>query len=385
MNGFTVPVPLSLYIHFPWCLKKCPYCDFNSHANHTGAIPESAYVDALTRDLEHELPRLRGRKVNSVFMGGGTPSLISGTSVSRLTGLLAECLELAEDCEITLEANPGAADTARFVSYRQSGVNRLSIGIQSFADAKLKQLGRIHDAKEAARAIHAARNAGFSNINLDIMYGLPEQSVAEALADVAMAVHYHPAHISWYQLTIEPQTHYFRHPPALPDDDILWDMQQQGMNLLQDAGYQQYEISAWMHSQMACTHNLNYWRFGDYLGIGAGAHGKLTDTDTGIISRFARHRAPTRYMDLAGSVLVMEKQEVLDRNDLSLEFMMNALRLTGGVNIHLFQQHTGLPLCTIEDRLILAVERGLIDYTSDAIKPTPLGQRYLNDLLHLFS
>jgi oxygen-independent coproporphyrinogen-3 oxidase len=384
MPEFSSNLPLSLYVHFPWCVRKCPYCDFNSHAVTGNIVNDNVYVEALIRDLEFELPRIRGRRIGSVFLGGGTPSLFSVEAVARLLSVLRSHLNLTPGCEITLEANPGTAETARFTGYRETGVNRLSIGVQSFSDPVLRRLGRVHDGGQAVFAIELARRAGFENINLDIMYGLPGQTVAEALQDLEIAAGFNTAHLSWYQLTIEPNTVFYSDPPVLPGEDALWEMQEQGIAYLAGHGLRQYEVSAYAKNDRYCAHNLNYWRFGDYLGIGAGAHGKLTSGAAGCITRYARHRLPDQYMKLAGRTEAVVTEQRLSDTDAVLEFMMNAMRLTDGVPAELFTEHTGLSLDAADRELRLSRDRQLIDYDGRRIKPTALGRRYLNDLLQIF-
>jgi len=384
MLNFQKTIPLSLYLHLPWCVKKCPYCDFNSHEIGRRPVREREYIDALVRDLEFELPRIWGRRMLSLFIGGGTPSLFSPEALAHLMAALRARLTISPDIEITLEANPGTAEAARFRGYRELGVNRLSIGIQSFNDDHLKRLGRIHDSAEARAAVDMAHDAGFEDINLDLMFGLPQQSPREALADLQAAIDCQPHHISWYQLTIEPNTVFYSRPPALPGDDAAWEMQQQGQRQLEECGFRQYEISAYARGGHPCVHNLNYWQFGDYLGLGAGAHGKITDVAAGSVTRFARHRIPEAYMRKAGTAEVITETRRLGREDLALEFMMNALRLTDGVPPSLFLERTGLPLTCIRPELEQAESRGLIAWDIHRIKPTALGQRYLNDLLQIF-
>jgi len=386
MLSFKNNPPLSLYIHLPWCIKKCPYCDFNSHATNSEAFPEEAYVDALISDLESELPRIWGRPIISIFIGGGTPSLFSAEAINRLMAALRERLTFYHNTEITMEANPGTAEADRFKAYRESGINRLSIGVQSFNDEKLKRLGRIHNSAEALSAIAMAKDAGFNEINLDLMFGLPDQTADQAMSDLEVAMEQQPTHLSWYQLTIEPNTIFYSKPPALPVDDLLWDMQQQGQGYLSDKGFDQYEVSAYARKggNHQCQHNRNYWQFGDYLGIGAGAHGKLTHVAEGKIERYARHRIPQSYIDkVAQSNAVIETRK-LARDELPLEFMMNALRLNQGFHPSLFIEHTGLPLNHIHKQLDVAEEKALIEWDINKIKPTETGHRYLNDLIELF-
>ena len=384
MHEFKTSPSLSLYIHFPWCIRKCPYCDFNSHAVQNDLMPGDEYIDALIRDLEFELPRIWGRRVTSVFLGGGTPNLFSAGSIARLLAALRSRLNLAAGCEITLEANPGAAEAANFQAYRDAGINRLSLGIQTFADRVLGRLGRIHNGEQAIFAIELARQAGFDDINLDIMYGLPGQTVDDAIQDLEIAAGFNTSHLSWYQLTIEPNTVFYSQPPALPDDDSIWAMQEEGVLYLGGHGFEQYEISAYARNKRYCAHNMNYWQFGDYLGIGAGAHGKITDCGTGTIKRFARHRIPESYIQRSGrpDVIVSEKQ--LTIADTVLEFMMNAMRLNQGAPVELYMLHTGLPIHAAESKLLQARERELIEFNTVHIKPTELGRRYLNDLLQIF-
>jgi len=373
--------PLGLYVHIPWCVRKCPYCDFNSHAA-DGSLPEADYVEALLDDLLQDLPLAQDRPLQSLFIGGGTPSLFSADAIARLLEGIGALLPFTRDIEITLEANPGAADQARFRGYRAAGVNRLSLGIQSFDDARLRALGRIHDAEAADRAIEAARAAGFDNFNLDLMFGLPQQSIEAALADLHRAIDHRPTHLSWYQLTIEPNTAFHKRPPPLPDDELLWPMQQQGQRLLAAAGFEQYEISAYCQPQRHSKHNLNYWKFGDYLGIGAGAHGKITLGSAQQVIRTRKSRQPRHYLDHQKSYLA--GKQVLNEADLPLEFLMNGLRLNSGVSSQSFVQRTGLPLSSIDGALLQAREKGLLEEESTRLNATLRGRQYLNSLLELF-
>jgi len=377
----TASPPLALYVHYPWCVKKCPYCDFNSHAPRGGEIPEAAYIDALLADLETSLPQVWGRRVQSVFFGGGTPSLMSAAGLDRLLTGIRTLLMLDPLAEITLEANPGTVEAGRFRDYRAAGVNRLSLGIQSFDDAQLARLGRIHDSREARSAIDTAL-AHFERVNLDLMYALPQQSLAEALADLDTALATGATHLSCYHLTLEPNTPFHHSPPPLPDADQSADMQDAIEARLAGAGFRHYETSAFARPGQECRHNLNYWTFGDYLGIGAGAHGKLSSHE-GIV-REMRHKHPSRYLDAAGTRDFVQDRRDVGVADLPFEFMMNALRLTGGVPRRLFADRTGLPLATIEPELVAARERGLLEITDDTLRPTELGRRFLNDLLTLF-
>ncbi|BAO43103.1 radical SAM family heme chaperone HemW [Thiolapillus brandeum] len=372
-------VPLSLYVHIPWCLRKCPYCDFNSHAL-KGDLPEAAYVQALLADVDADARKLSGREVQTVFIGGGTPSLFSGEAIGNLLAGIRSRLSLAEDAEITLEANPGAVDAGHFAAYREAGVNRLSIGVQSFSATKLEALGRVHDPRQAREAFHVARRAGFGNINLDLMFGLPDQCLDEVLEDLSQALALAPEHLSWYQLTLEPNTLFHHQPPAVPGDGVLWEMQQAGQALLAQQGYVQYEVSGYARKGFQCRHNLNYWRFGDYLGAGAGAHGKLTGD--GAVRRYWRERQPQAYMEAGGAVVAAEHE--LDESDRRLEFMMNALRLKQGVPLSLYGDMTGLSPDGLRAALSRARTRGLLTEAGDRLQATSLGQRFLNDLLVMF-
>jgi oxygen-independent coproporphyrinogen-3 oxidase len=376
----TLP-PLSLYVHLPWCARKCPYCDFNSHQ--AGDPDQAGYVDALLEDLETDLPLVWGRSIHSIFIGGGTPSLFPPRLIDRLLGGLRARLPVSPACEITLEANPGSADAGHFRGYREAGVNRLSIGIQSFDDDCLRALGRIHDRQQGLDAYAAARVAGFDNINLDLMFALPGQTPAMALTDLQQAIDLGPEHLSHYQLTLEPNTLFHKYPPALPGEEQAAQMQEQGLERLRQAGYAQYEVSAHARPGRASRHNLNYWRFGDYLGIGAGAHGKITLPAEQRILRRVRLRHPDRYLAASGRERIASEQQ-LEPGDRVFEFMLNALRLTGGCEARLFSERTGLPLPSIKRPLTEAVDRGLLEITDDRIRPTPLGQRFLNDLQALF-
>jgi oxygen-independent coproporphyrinogen-3 oxidase len=376
------PPPLSLYVHLPWCVRKCPYCDFNSHAAR-GEIPEQRYLQALTRDLEQSLPQVWGREVSSIFIGGGTPSLFSGAAIDQLLVTLRTLLRVSPLAEITLEANPGTFEAARFKAYRDAGVNRLSLGIQSFNPQHLQALGRIHDADEA-RAAAAAALELFEAVNLDLMYALPEQTLEQARQDLETAIGLGPAHISAYHLTLEPNTPFAAMPPSLPDDDAAADMQTMVEETLAAAGYEHYETSAFAQPGQRCRHNLNYWNFGDYLGIGAGAHGKLSSHDR--IERQARSKHPQAYMDALldkpGAGLIETRK--LTRDDRIFEFMMNALRLNEGFDPRLFEARTGLPLLLAEPALRAAEQRGLLIRSADNIRPSEQGRHFLNELLQMF-
>jgi putative oxygen-independent coproporphyrinogen III oxidase len=380
-----VPPPLALYVHFPWCARKCPYCDFNSHAQsereaEAGQL-QTRYLQALREDLESALPTVWGRTVHSVFIGGGTPSLMTGEQVDWLLCDIRALLPLAPDCEITLEANPGTVEAQRFRDFRQAGVNRLSLGIQSFDDDKLAQLGRIHDGRQAARAAEQARRE-FDRLNLDLMWALPGQSVQQAEDDVRRALELAPPHLSLYQLAIEPNTVFARFPPQLPDEDLAFEMQQRLDHLTAQAGYRRYEVSAYAQPGHRCVHNLNYWTFGDYLGIGAGAHSKLTLAD-GIV-RQERFSRPESYLDHTPERRFVSREHRVAFGDLPFEFMLNALRLTEGVPASLFAERTGLPLSAISAVLNKAESRGLLEPDPTRIRPTELGLRFLNDLQSLF-
>jgi oxygen-independent coproporphyrinogen-3 oxidase len=378
--NFKALPPLSLYIHIPWCVRKCPYCDFNSHEAH-GAIPDQEYVDALLRDLDSALPLIWGRKIYSIFIGGGTPSLLSGDALSYLLTQVRMRLPLAHEAEITLEANPGTVEADKFAAFRDAGVNRLSLGIQSFNDNHLHALGRIHSGDEARRAIDIAQSH-FDNINLDLMYALPGQSLEEALLDVRSAMSFTPQHLSCYHLTLEPNTLFAQNPPQLPDDDASSEMQMGIETLLAEHGYQHYETSAFALSGKYSRHNLNYWQFGDYLGIGAGAHSKLSFHDKVI--RQARHKQPKAYIDGVAQGAEVQSEQVLGKDDLAFEFMMNALRLNGGFEESLFQERTSLPLLLIRNELQAAEQKGLLVREAGRIAPTEMGRRFLNDLLQIF-
>jgi putative oxygen-independent coproporphyrinogen III oxidase len=381
MPIFTELPPLSLYVHIPWCVRKCPYCDFNSHEA-KDSLPEELYVNGLLQELDTHLSLVQDRKLTSIFFGGGTPSLFSATSIQRILDGVASRIAMDDQTEITLEANPGTIDQRHFHEFRLAGVNRLSLGIQSLQDEKLKALGRIHDRENALKAIAIAKEAGFTNFNLDIMYGLPSQSIEEALLDIQAALSTQPTHFSWYQLTIEPNTLFYHHTPILPDDDATWDIQLAGQNMIKQFGFEQYEVSAYSLPQKRCQHNLNYWEFGDYLGIGAGAHSKMTDLKTGIASRFSQVKNPRDYLDVN-----KRKQQTITpiaENELSFEFMMNALRLTQGTPTTLFTQRTGLPLTSIQPLLIKAKQQGLLLDDTTRICASELGKRFLNDLVKIF-
>jgi putative oxygen-independent coproporphyrinogen III oxidase len=370
-------IPLSLYIHVPWCVRKCPYCDFNSHER--GDLPEQAYLAALTEDLAVEAERAGGRRVSTIFIGGGTPSLMSGAFYQSLLDSVRSQLDLAVDAEITLEANPGTVEQGRFEAYREAGINRLSIGVQSFNAKHLHALGRIHGRDEAVRAAEAARRAGFDNFNLDLMHGLPEQSRAEALADLEQAIALNPTHLSWYELTIEPNTAFYNNPPRQPDSDEMADTEEAGFALLARHGFERYEISAFAQPGRRCRHNLNYWEFGDYLGIGAGAHGKVTDGQ-GRVLRYQKTRLPEHY--LAGGDRTRQ-QRWLEPDELPMEYFLNTLRLIEGAPAALFEERTGLPLATVEAALGNLRSKRLLTQNASKIACSDLGIRHLNQVLEL--
>lgn len=372
----TADIPLSLYIHLPWCVQKCPYCDFNSHAL-KAALPEADYVRALLADFNTQLPLLQGRPLKSIFFGGGTPSLFSGAAIASILNEVAKHLALPP--EITLEANPGTVDEARFHDFRLAGVNRLSLGVQSLQDDKLKTLGRIHGREAALRAMGSARKAGFDNLNIDLMFALPNQSIDDALSDLQTALAEAPTHLSWYQLTIEPNTLFHHQPPVLPSDDFTLEMQVAGQALLKENGFEQYEVSAYARDGLRCAHNVNYWQFGDYLGIGAGAHSKITRD--GEVLRFMQPKHPQSYLREAHCAPAVQ---VVNEQDLVFEFMLNALRLNDGVSVRLFSERTGLSVSVIDRIIASAVTRGLLENNTQQLKPTEKGRLFLNELIEMF-
>lgn len=375
--------PLSLYIHIPWCVQKCPYCDFNSHQlKHD--IPESEYVAALIKDLDDDIKRfnLNGRTLHSIFIGGGTPSLFSPQAIATLLSAVYQRLAPTKDIEVTLEANPGTIEADKFEGFAQAGVSRLSIGVQSFESDKLIKLGRIHDNNQAIRAAELAKNCGVKSFNLDLMHGLPNQSIDNALDDLQQAIALAPDHLSWYQLTIEPNTAFHSKPPKLPQDETLWAIQEQGVKILADAGYQQYEISAYSKTNKQSQHNLNYWRFGDYLGIGCGAHGKITDLKSNSIYRTVKVKHPKGY--LAPEREALDHLTQVSAAELPFEFMMNQLRLREPFSLDSYEQTTGLPKATLNQPLALAKQKQLLSENQSLWQVTALGHRYLNDLLELF-
>jgi putative oxygen-independent coproporphyrinogen III oxidase len=369
---------LALYVHMPWCVRKCPYCDFNSHQLKS-TVPDAGYIDALLRDFEAELPLVARRRVDTVFFGGGTPSLFSPEDFSRLLEAMRRRIEFAADAEITLEANPGTIERGRFAGYAHAGINRVSLGAQTFSPSALAGLGRIHTADDTHRAVEELRAAGIDNFNLDLMYALPSQTLDEAIFDVATACRLAPSHMSYYQLTLEPGTVFYSRPPSLPDDDAAWDIQTHCQRLLAASGYDQYEVSAYAKTGARCRHNLNYWRFGDYLGLGAGAHGKLTVELPGAILRSTKPKQPREFQSAAGNPATCERRTI-PVADLPFEFMLNALRLNDGFENELFESRTGLTMAGIEAAMTDARNRNLIEATPNGWKPTDLGRRFLNDL-----
>ncbi len=390
----TLP-PLSLYIHIPWCIRKCPYCDFNSHQANND-IPEAEYVAALRFDLEQDAVLAQGRKLTSIFFGGGTPSIFSADAIAQILKDAEAIIGFESDIEITLEANPGTFEQEKFSGFRAAGVNRLSIGIQSFNDAQLKLLGRVHGRDEALRAVNVARKAGFDNINLDLMHGLPEQFVDDAKADLAQAIALAPEHISWYQLTIEQNTAFYSAPPILPVEDTLADIQDEGQAMLAAAGYAQYEISAYAKNNQCARHNINYWQFGDYLGIGAGAHGKITQPEQARITRLWKTRLPKHYLDAATSNKISTNlgghqnvfgggSDILSPESLPLEFLMNALRLNAGAPANYLSERTGLDLNVLEPQWAELTQKGLVEVVNGNFRPTEFGRRFLNRVLEAYA
>ncbi|WP_079434898.1 radical SAM family heme chaperone HemW [Zoogloea sp. LCSB751] len=380
-SRLTASPPLSLYVHFPWCVRKCPYCDFNSHAVKDEGIPEKAYIEALVADLESALPQIWGRRVHTIFIGGGTPSLITPDGLDELLTAIRMRVQLDPQAEITLEANPGTVDSGRFRAFRQAGINRLSVGIQSFDDRHLQALGRIHGRTDAIAAAEAALSH-FEAVNLDLMYALPGQTLAEAEADLGTALALGPQHLSCYHLTLEPNTAFAANPPEVPDPDLSADMQDLVEARLAAAGYGHYETSAFAKPQRECRHNLNYWTFGDYLGIGAGAHGKLSSHE-GIV-RETRPKHPAAYLAARDSGAFVQERRSIGTDELPFEFMMNALRLNKGVPRRLFSERTGLPFEAAEEGLLKARQQGLIEIDDDTLRPSAKGRHFLNELLMLF-
>jgi len=376
-------LPLSLYIHIPWCVQKCPYCDFNSHAIH-GTLPEQQYINALLADLEQDLALVDNRTIETIFIGGGTPSLFSGRSIEYLLREVKNRIAVADDAEITLEANPGTVDKNNFIGYQAAGINRLSVGVQSFNDDHLQKLGRIHDYKDALEAVVAAQKAGFDNINVDLMFGLPDQTLNEAIRDIEIALNLGITHISHYQLTLEPNTRFFLAPPPLPKDDLIWEFQTHCQGLLASKAFHCYEISAFAKNASQCRHNVNYWQFGDYLGIGAGAHAKITDIRDYTVTRRWKQRHPRLYLETAHNASVVSGERTINRDEFPLEFLMNALRLETGFNINLFPARTGLNLSVLEPVLSDLITEGLLTRTAARIQCTDKGWLFLDEILQHF-
>jgi oxygen-independent coproporphyrinogen-3 oxidase len=381
-TGLSLP-PLSLYVHLPWCVKKCPYCDFNSHAVRD-ELPADRYVDALLRDLEQDLPLVWGRPVQSIFFGGGTPSLFSAEQIGRILSGFRSLLTIAPGAEVTLEANPGTTEHDSFVAYAESGVNRVSLGVQSFDDDRLAAIGRIHGRREVERALAAIARSGIDNFNVDLMYALPGQGLRSALEDIRCALESGAPHVSHYQLTIEPNTAFHASPPALPDDDTAWEIQQRGAELLRNAGLHNYEVSAWAREGAACRHNLNYWEYGDFVGIGAGAHGKLTVAAEGTIRRRIRRRHPRDWMEAAERGEAVTDDRRIEPADRVFEFFLNQLRLRRGVRKSQFSPRTGLGWDAAREPVEKAIERGLLEDIGERLVPTGAGWRFLNELQALF-
>jgi putative oxygen-independent coproporphyrinogen III oxidase len=374
--------PLSLYIHIPWCVQKCPYCDFNSHGQKGQVLPESEYVSHLLDDLAEDAKLVGDRAIHSIFIGGGTPSLFSAQAIHTLLDGVKKRVNLLADAEITMEANPGTVESQRFADYVKAGITRISIGVQSFQPEKLTALGRIHDERQAFEAAELAKSIGLNSYNLDLMHGLPKQSLEDAMFDLNTAITQQPPHLSWYQLTIEPNTQFHSKPPKLPEDELLWDIQEQGDELLRQAGFEQYEISAYSQAGQQCQHNLNYWRFGDYLGIGCGAHGKITLANENHIIRTVKVKHPKGYMDLTRRYTSDKK--VVPEQDLPFEFFMNRFRLLEPCPKSDYSNLTGMPLDNAtKQNLETAITRGLLVESSDEWQVTPLGRRYLNTLLEM--
>lgn len=373
-------IPLSLYIHVPWCIKKCPYCDFNSHTLRQ-ALPEKEYIQALIKQLEELRASVQGRAIQSIFIGGGTPSLFAAQSYAELLQYISKNFQLSPTIEITLEANPGSVEQNKFQAYREIGINRLSLGVQSFQDSHLKKLGRIHSSDEAKRAITCVQQAGFTNFNIDIMFGLSQQTEKQALDDLQTALSFAPPHLSWYQLTLEPNTLFYKHPPSLPSDDYIVDMEHHGQALLSKHGLKRYEISAYTRNQ-PCQHNINYWQFGDYMGVGAGAHGKLTDLATGQIMRTSCYRNPKHYM--ATNKGFYQVKQSVPAGDIGFEYMLNALRLINGTQVNNFETTTRQSIHSLSKPIQRAIAAGLLEKSTKIIKPTAKGLQFLNDLTLYF-
>lgn len=381
-NPTLLELPLlSLYVHIPWCVRKCPYCDFNSHESN-GELPETQYIDALLQDFRNAKQYAQGRTLQSIFFGGGTPSLFSAPGYVRLLKGLQEIIPFSVDIEITLEANPGTAEREKFADYRRAGINRLSIGVQSFDDLQLHSLGRIHGSDDARSAIEFAREAGFDNLNIDIMYGLRGQTTASAMRDLKTAIAFEPEHLSWYQLTIEPNTEFYKRPPVLPEDDALIDIQDSGLALLQTNGYARYEISAFARKAKMARHNLNYWRFGDYIGIGAGAHGKITQVAQGQIVRTRNKKQPEHYLNTQQKFLA--EITPIPVGELAIEYLLNVLRMPEGFSTSAFEAATGLGFELIQKQVSSLQVQELLSFEDSHVRPTEKGQQFLNSVLETF-
>ncbi len=374
--------PLSLYIHLPWCLHKCAYCDFNSHATKLNQFPEIKYVEALITDLHQHIDQIKDREIKSIFIGGGTPSLFSPDSIGKLLLSCKQSFTISDQCEITLETNPGTFEYQKFSEFLSAGINRISIGAQSFSDRHLSALGRIHNASEAAHAIETAKSIGFENINVDLMFALPDQSIDDAITDVKFACQLPVNHISYYQLTLEPNTIFHRFPPNIPDNDVSWEIQSNGIELLAEAGFSRYEVSAYSSKNSECVHNMNYWNFGDYLGIGAGAHSKITTNNN--VDRFQKSRQPESYMQAIGSDTHIVQHRALDPEDLIFEFMLNSLRLVEGFTVNTFISATGVDWNVIEPKIMSLVDQQWLVVDKDQVKTTPLGYRFLDEVVEKF-
>jgi putative oxygen-independent coproporphyrinogen III oxidase len=383
MKGLLRNPPLSLYVHMPWCVRKCPYCDFNSHTA-PEKPPAEEYIEALVADLEQDLPLVWGRPVQSIYFGGGTPSLFSAAQIETFLSAARARLNLRPDVEITLEANPGTIERDSFPAYAQAGINRVSLGVQSFDDSLLESVGRIHGRNEIEKSLSSLQAAGISNFNIDLMYALPGQSPDQSISDIQLAIEAGPAHISLYQLTIEPNTAFAVKPPMLPDEDMAWDMQQAGLEMLESNAYGQYEISAFSKTEKQSRHNMNYWRYGDFLAIGAGAHGKITSAADGQVQRYSKHRHPKRYLNGLASGDWRAELRVVNDKELVFEFFLNQLRLKQGVTINDFSSRTGLPWKVVESRVNKAVDKGLLEVRDQRICPTALGWKFVNDIQQLF-
>ncbi len=373
-------IPLSLYIHLPWCIKKCPYCDFNSHEI-KNKVPEEQYINALVTDLKRFIKDVQDRKIISIFIGGGTPSIFSAQSIQQLLNKINELVPFSENIEITIEANPGTMDQENFTGFREAGVNRISIGAQSFANQQLQKLGRIHDAQDTINSVQTAKQAGFENINIDLMYALPQQTLQAAMEDLEKTISLSPSHISYYQLTLEPNTHFYRRPPSLPDSQTSWAIQQAGMKFLSENNYFQYEVSAYAKDNKVCVHNKNYWQFGDYLGIGAGAHQKISFSLPSTIVRCEKPKHPQQYMHTMEDESKIISTNTLNEQDIVFEFLLNALRLKKGFTEQLFKLHTGLTLQSVYQKLQSQVEEGLLIIDNNGIRCSEHGYRFLDDIL----